>query len=132
MGSIVCQLARHSGCKVIGIAGNQVKCDFLVNELGIDGAINYKNNNVAEELKPFVLKGSTYISITSVAKSLIMRWTSLDQELGLSSAARPRSTKPMAVGMDQKIISTSYIEKRSCRAFTFSTIEIDSLMPIED
>ena len=31
VGSIVCQLARHSGCTVIGIAGNQIKCDFLVN-----------------------------------------------------------------------------------------------------
>ena len=57
VGSIVCQLAKHSGCKVIGIAGNQVKCDFLVNELGIDGAINYKNSDVAEELKALCPKG---------------------------------------------------------------------------
>ena len=29
VGSIVCQLAKHSGCKVIGIAGNQVKLSLI-------------------------------------------------------------------------------------------------------
>ena len=91
-------------------------------------AINYKKSNVAEELKPFVLKGSTYIYNGG---EILDALDTLDQELGLSSAARRRSTAE-AVGMGQKIISTSYIEKRSCRAFTFSTIEIDSLMPTED
>ena len=41
VGSIVCQLAKHSGCKVIGDCRESSKCDFLVNELGIDGAINF-------------------------------------------------------------------------------------------
>ena len=31
---------------MVGIAGTQEKCDYLVQELGFDAAINYKKNNV--------------------------------------------------------------------------------------
>ena len=37
-----------AGCSVVGIAGTQEKCDYLVQELGFDAAINYKKNNVKE------------------------------------------------------------------------------------
>jgi NADPH-dependent curcumin reductase len=50
VGSVVCQIGKIKGCRVIGIAGTKDKCDWLVNELGIDGAINYKTENVAERL----------------------------------------------------------------------------------
>jgi NADPH-dependent curcumin reductase len=50
VGSVVCQIGKIKGCRVIGIAGSQEKCDWLVNELGIDGAINYKTENVGERL----------------------------------------------------------------------------------
>eukprot|EP00451_Oxyrrhis_marina_P001188 CAMPEP_0204275966 /NCGR_PEP_ID=MMETSP0468-20130131/27039_1 /ASSEMBLY_ACC=CAM_ASM_000383 /TAXON_ID=2969 /ORGANISM="Oxyrrhis marina" /LENGTH=352 /DNA_ID=CAMNT_0051252439 /DNA_START=47 /DNA_END=1105 /DNA_ORIENTATION=- len=42
-GSVVAQIAKHVvGCRVIGIAGGQAKCDFLTKDLGLDGAIDYK------------------------------------------------------------------------------------------
>lgn len=49
-GSIVCQIARNMGCRVIGIAGSDEKCAWLVSELGIDTAINYRTQDVAAEL----------------------------------------------------------------------------------
>jgi len=53
VGSVVGQIAKIKNCKVIGIAGGADKCKYLVNELGFDGAIDYKNDNVASKLKEY-------------------------------------------------------------------------------
>lgn len=42
VGSVVCQLAKAHGCYVVGSAGSDEKCDWLVKTAGIDKAINYK------------------------------------------------------------------------------------------
>lgn len=55
VGSIVGQLAKAEGLNVIGVAGDDEKCDWIVKELGFDGAINYKSDDIAaklEELAP--------------------------------------------------------------------------------
>ena len=51
VGSIVGQLAKMKGCKVIGLTGSDEKCKWLREELCFDGAINYKTGDVLEELK---------------------------------------------------------------------------------
>jgi len=50
VGSIVGQLAKAEGLRVIGVVGNDEKADWIVNELGFDGAINYKSDNLREQL----------------------------------------------------------------------------------
>ena len=50
VGSVACQIAKIKGAKVIGISGSPEKCNFIINELGMDGAIDYKNQDVDEEL----------------------------------------------------------------------------------
>ena len=40
------QIAKIAGCKVIGIAGSDEKCNLICNDYGFDGAINYKNENL--------------------------------------------------------------------------------------
>lgn len=57
VGSIVGQIAKIKGCKVVGIAGGKDKCDYLINELGFDGAIDYKSTNFYSELKTACPKG---------------------------------------------------------------------------
>ena len=42
VGQVVGQLAKLAGCRVIGIAGGAAKCDFVMNELGFDDAVDYK------------------------------------------------------------------------------------------
>ena len=42
VGQTVGQLAKIKGCKVVGIAGGKAKCDWVVNELGFDACIDYK------------------------------------------------------------------------------------------
>lgn len=50
VGSIVGQLAKAEGLRVIGVAGSAEKCDWIVKDLGFDGAINYKSDNIAAKL----------------------------------------------------------------------------------
>ena len=51
VGIYVGQLAKAFGCKVIGIAGSDEKCRKVVDSLGFDGCINYKNGNLLKDLK---------------------------------------------------------------------------------
>ncbi|ADK99473.1 Putative NADP-dependent oxidoreductase YfmJ [Brevundimonas subvibrioides] len=50
VGSIAGQVAKQRGARVIGIAGGPEKCRWLVEELGFDGAVDYKNEDVGEAL----------------------------------------------------------------------------------
>ncbi len=51
-GSVAGQIARiHGAGKVVGIAGGERKCHWLVDELGYDAAIDYKSENVQSRLK---------------------------------------------------------------------------------
>lgn len=51
VGSLVGQIGKIKGCRVIGIAGSDEKCSWIVDELGFDGAINYKSESVPHRLK---------------------------------------------------------------------------------
>jgi NADPH-dependent curcumin reductase CurA len=42
VGSIVCQIAKIKGCRVVGSAGSDQKIDWLINTIGVDSAFNYK------------------------------------------------------------------------------------------
>ena len=44
VGSVVGQLAKHAGCRAIGIAGGQEKCDYVVSELGFDACIDHRRH----------------------------------------------------------------------------------------
>jgi NADPH-dependent curcumin reductase CurA len=50
VGSVVCQIAKIHGCRVAGSCGSDDKVDYLLNELGIDYAFNYKTSSIAKEL----------------------------------------------------------------------------------
>ncbi|XP_046959796.1 prostaglandin reductase 1-like [Vanessa cardui] len=51
VGSVVGQIAKIKGCKVIGFAGSDDKVEWLEKELGFDKAFNYKTADVQKELK---------------------------------------------------------------------------------
>jgi prostaglandin reductase 1 len=50
VGSIVGQLAKLKGLKVIGLVGSDEKLDWCKNELGFDHVFNYKKCNWSDEL----------------------------------------------------------------------------------
>jgi NADPH-dependent curcumin reductase CurA len=51
VGSMVGQLAKAEGLRVVGTAGTDEKCRWLEEELGFDKAINYKSDDLARQLK---------------------------------------------------------------------------------
>jgi NADPH-dependent curcumin reductase CurA len=55
-GSVAGQIAKIKGCTVFGMAGTDEKCAWL-KELGFDGAINYRTQDVAAELDRLCPKG---------------------------------------------------------------------------
>ncbi len=57
VGSVVGQIAKIKGCRVIGIAGGPEKCAHMTEELGFDGAIDYKNENVISGIKQHCPEG---------------------------------------------------------------------------
>ena len=57
VGCLVGQIAKLKGCIVIGIAGGKEKCDYLLNDLGFDEAIDYKSENLIEALDKKCPKG---------------------------------------------------------------------------
>lgn len=49
VGTVVGQIAKLKGCRVVGIAGSDEKIKYLVNELGFDEGINYKTTSNINE-----------------------------------------------------------------------------------
>jgi len=50
VGAVVGQLAKLSGCRVIGIAGTDEKINYVVDELGFDAGLNYKSEDIPTRL----------------------------------------------------------------------------------
>ena len=57
VGSVVGQLAKIKGCRVVGIAGGERKCRYIVDELGFDACIDHRALDFAEALKDACPKG---------------------------------------------------------------------------
>jgi NADPH-dependent curcumin reductase CurA len=51
VGSVAGQIAKIKGCRAIGIAGGEAKCDYVTRELGFDACIDYKAGDVRRGLK---------------------------------------------------------------------------------
>ena len=57
VGSAVGQIAKIKGCRAVGVAGSQDKCDYVVRELGFDACVNYKKGDLLASLKEACPKG---------------------------------------------------------------------------
>jgi len=57
VGSMVGQMGKINGCKVIGFAGREDKVEWLKNDLGFDLAFNYKGANLDHIFKEHIPEG---------------------------------------------------------------------------
>jgi NADPH-dependent curcumin reductase len=53
VGSIVGQIGKIKGCRVIGIAGGPEKCNWITQDLGFDAAVDYKSQDIGAALDRF-------------------------------------------------------------------------------
>jgi hypothetical protein len=56
-GTVVGQIGKIAGCRVIGIAGGAAKCERLIEDLGFDAAIDYKSEKVRSRLRALAPEG---------------------------------------------------------------------------
>ena len=57
VGSLVGQIGKIKGLRVVGIAGTEEKCNWLREELAFDAAVNYKDDNYKKQLKTACANG---------------------------------------------------------------------------
>ena len=57
VGSVVGQVAKIKGLRVVGVAGGAEKCRYVVDELGFDACIDHKSPDFADQLAQACLKG---------------------------------------------------------------------------
>ncbi len=51
VGQVAGQIAKIKGCRVIGVAGVQAKCDYVVTELGFDACVSHLSDSYADDLR---------------------------------------------------------------------------------
>ncbi len=57
VGSVVGQLAKLRGCRVVGIAGGKNKCDLVTGEFGFDACIDYKAESFKADFRAATANG---------------------------------------------------------------------------
>lgn len=57
VGSVVGQLAKQRGCRVIGVAGGEAKCRYAVEELGFDACVDHKAGRLREDIEAAAPQG---------------------------------------------------------------------------
>ena len=57
VGSVVGQIARLKGCTVVGIAGGEKKCDYVIGELGFDLCLDHRADDLPGRLAAACPKG---------------------------------------------------------------------------
>ena len=85
------QIAKLKGCKVLGLAGSDEKCQWLVEDLGLDMALNYKDADFAKKFRD-ATKPLIDVYFDNVGGEI------LDLCLG---RAKPHSTFVMCGGVSQ-------------------------------
>jgi len=50
VGTVVGQMGKILGCRVVGVAGGEKKCSYVKDELGFDECVDYKAGNIQEDL----------------------------------------------------------------------------------
>jgi len=56
-GSVVGQIGKIVGCRVVGLAGGAEKCRYITEELGFDAAIDYKSENIITRMRQLCPNG---------------------------------------------------------------------------
>ena len=98
VGSLVSQIAKNLGHRVIGSAGSDEKVRYLLDELGVDAAFNYKSGSVTDLLREAAPDGiDLYFDNVggdhlAAALTMLRRWGRVSLCGSISSSSRRRRT----------------------------------------
>ena len=98
VGSVAGQIGKIFGCKVVGIAGSELKCQYIRDELGFDAAINYKSENINQGLKQHCPDGIDiyFDNVGGDTLNMVLRRINLQARILICGAiSQYNSTDPM-------------------------------------
>lgn len=99
VGSLVGQIAKIKGCKVIGFAGTDEKCKWLESELGFDKAINYKTSDNVAALKEAAPEGIDcyFDNVGGTLSSIIIDQMRMNGRISICGAISTYNDQPVMV-----------------------------------
>ena len=106
VGSIVGQLAKLAGARVIGIAGGPAKCEHLRSALGFDLAIDYKSQDVEKSIEAFAPEGVTHYfdNVGGVITDAVLSVMRVGGKVALCGAISEYDSKPVGIAQYNMIL----------------------------
>lgn len=107
VGSVVGQLARAWGCRAVGIAGGNAKCDYVVKDLGFDACVDYKAGNLHRDLREACPKGvdAYFENVGGEILDTVLRLMNLKSRIAVCGLISDyNATEPYGVKMFRSIL----------------------------
>ena len=107
VGSVVGQLAKLQGCRVIGIAGGKAKCDLVINDFGFDACIDYKAGNLFKDVKASAPDGidGLFENVGGVVMDAVLHQMNPYGRIALCGMISGYDGQPMPVHNLHKVLS---------------------------
>ncbi|HEX5091168.1 MAG TPA: NADP-dependent oxidoreductase [Burkholderiales bacterium] len=107
VGSVVGQLGKEWGCRVVGIAGGPTKCDYVKKELGFDACVDYKAGKLLDELRAACPKGvdAYFENVGGVILDTMLRLMNLKSRIAVCGLiSEYNAAEPYGVKMFRSIL----------------------------
>lgn len=112
VGGVVGQLAKLSGCRVVGVAGGPLKCRYVVNELGFDACVDHRADDFEAQLAAATPKGidGCFENVGGMVLDAVMRRLNLFARVAVSGLiAGGYDGRPVPIA-DANMFSTARIK----------------------
>ncbi|KAK0450171.1 hypothetical protein EV421DRAFT_2032304 [Armillaria borealis] len=94
VGSLVCQLGKREGAKVIAIAGTDEKCSWLKNDIGVDETLNYKSQTFAQDFKKLGYVDAYFDNVGGEMLDLVLTRLNKGARIALCGAISAYNERP--------------------------------------
>lgn len=133
VGYLVGQIAKIKGCKVIGFAGTDEKCNWLESQLGFDKAINYKKNDAMMILKDAAPNGVDcfFDNVGGELRSLIISQMNLNGRVAICGlVAEYNSNEKVQISSPFKDIMQKQLMVKGYHVYQYSDRWMEGILQI--
>ncbi|MDP8984603.1 MAG: NADP-dependent oxidoreductase [Pseudomonadota bacterium] len=124
VGSVVGQLAKIAGCRVVGIAGGAAKCDWAVHELGFDACVDHRSAQFEASLAAACPQGIDvyFENVGGRVFRAVVPLLNLHARIALCGLISAYNEKPSATDADfaQAFMRTVLVKRIMMKGFIFS------------